>query len=266
MLQIRPVPFLLFACTFSPSQGAEVGPSSGIHSRRPAFCPLFFSLFFGVLRGALVLGQEVHSPLDWSTAFRAAEPGVFEWSWRIGGGGILGGQSKTAFYGNLFTENMWTVGGMTSVEMGAERSVLGGLDVSRWGVGFLHLGAIWDKQGSVVVRLPFLQPAQMPLRMRWRMTRLVDLGRGLEGRTLLDWSPGMPPEILLSASAEEWRLGVGSAGFWLGWSPTASVGRPRWIWLLGILRGGLLWAGVAWGRHGDASGLSRFEPGSMPSP
>lgn len=204
---------------------------------------------------------------SWRLAFRAAEPGLFEVSWRKGLNTALGGNGRLLFYGHVVNRRRGDIGGVSMVEVAPGRSFLLGVDLARSGVGYVSLGAMWQKEGVVWVRVPVLQPAPVPLRSQFRALRWADLGRGVQGKAAIDWSPGSRPALRLMASDQVWHFGMGSTGVWAGRSSSFQGTCLQWTAWVGLMRGGLFWVGVAWGtQHGPAPWGPDHDPAERLSP
>lgn len=261
------MPSLLSACTSSPLEGAETGPSRGFSSRWSVLCLGGLCLFSWAVSPAAVQAQSSRGQSSWRFAFRVAEPGLFEVSWRKGLNTPSDGNGRLLFYGHMVNRTRGSIGGVSMIEVAPARSFLLGVDLARSGVGHVSLGAMWHKEGVVWVRVPVLQPAPVPLRSQLRALRWADLGRGVQGKAAIDWSPGSRPALRLMASDRIWHLGAGSTGAWAGRSSSPQGACFQWTGWVGFMRGGLLWVGVAWGtQNGPAPWAPDHEPAERLSP
>ena len=199
-------------------------------------------------------GSQTPVPMEWGVHFRAADPGIWTAAaWVQGSRSPLkGGGWQGYFQYDKGRAIQWRL--QQWVVLGDDAKLGSGLAHNAHGIGSLLL-SVGIQDWAAHITIPLRQPHPRPFQSTWQWSTRFPLIQRARGMADIQWHPGSLPLLSLTAVAEKWAAGAGSAGAWL------SFGHPlfgqsaevKWRLTVGVLRGDIPWTGIDLG-SGSAFG------------
>jgi hypothetical protein len=189
-------------------------------------------------------------PRKWGVHFRAADPGIWTVAARAQGrrAPLKGG----GWQGYLQYDQGGTIQGRLQqwVVLGDDAKLGSGLARNARGIGSLLL-SVGIQDWAAHITIPLRQPHPRPFQSTWQWSARFPLIQDALGMADIQWHPGSLPLLSLTAVADKWAAGAGSAGAWLsfGHALFGQSAAVKWRLTVGVLRGDIPWTGIDLGSN-----------------